>query len=88
MQEAPSSRFWDLGNHQLFPQRFAEDYPHPAHNQSNQKAMPLPILDNGPMTAINTSFSRRRIRNPLKNELATPQAEKCNKFFPKNAPQA
>jgi hypothetical protein len=36
---------------------FAENYPSPAHNQSNQKALPLPIFDNGPLTAEKRIFS-------------------------------
>jgi hypothetical protein len=43
------------------PQVFlADNYPHPAHNQNHQKAMPLPILDNrpaDPLTAENRIFS-------------------------------
>jgi hypothetical protein len=50
LARSPNSRFWSLGNNQLIPQIIAEDYLPLAHNQSNQKASPLPILDNGPLT--------------------------------------
>jgi hypothetical protein len=69
--------------HTAPPQIVADNFPSPAHNQCNQKAMPLPILNHGPLTAEKHIFSPLPHPQLKNHELAPQPAQNATNFFPK-----